>query len=524
MTYLIVFVCGMLTALPLIFDFLAFLPWISLIPLFLIVEKKKSAYRHGLVFSLGYYGVVYYWFTYLYPLDFAGFSNTASILLIITAWLGLSFLQGIGTAFVPFFYRKLRIAGNYVFAPFTAAALWCVMEWFQTQFWFGVPWARLAVTQYKILPVIQSASLFGSLFVGFLIVLVNGFLTVAVQKFRCNRKVHLSAYIAALLMIFNFAFGLIRLSVERDVPSDKTITAACIQGNIASGDKWADDSLETSLAIYSELTEKAVSETGAKLVVWPETVITTSLNLNTTVRSEISELAVRNSAYIAVGAFYTERDADHNENTYNAIYLFHPDGTVNNSVYCKRHLVLFGEYLPMPGLIKTVLPFLADMNMFDDDLKAGTDSAIFDTELGSIGALVCFDSIYETLTLSSVRDGAELMILSTNDSWYLDSAAVYQHNGHAVLRAVESGKCFVRAANTGISSVISDKGKVKTYLEPLVSGYVADEITFHTNRTLYSYVGNLIVWLSFAYLASIAVFKIIRSRKKAIASEKSHEQ
>lgn len=116
------------------------------------------------------------------------------------------------------------------------------------------------------------------------------------------------------------------------------------------------------------------------------------------------------------------------------------------------------------------------------------------------------------------------MILSTNDSWYLDSAAVYQHNGHAVLRAVESGKCFVRAANTGISSVISDKGKVKTYLEPLVSGYVADEITFHTNRTLYSYVGNLIVWLSFAYLASIAVFKIIRSRKKAIASEKSHEQ
>lgn len=94
------------------------------------------------------------------------------------------------------------------------------------------------------------------------------------------------------------------------------------------------------------------------------------------------------------------------ENTYNAIYLFHPDGTVNNSVYCKRHLVPFGEYLPMPGLIKTVLPFLADMNMFDDDLKAGTDSAIFDTELGSIGALVCFDSIYETLTLSSVRDGA----------------------------------------------------------------------------------------------------------------------
>ncbi len=484
-------------------------------------EKKKSAYRHGIVFSLGYYGIVYYWFTYLYPLDFAGFSDTASILLILVAWLGLSLLQGIGTAFVPYFYRKLGISGKYVFAPFTAAALWCVMEWFQTQFWFGVPWARLAVTQYKILPAIQSASLFGSLFVSFLIVLVNGFLTVAVQKFRCNRKIHLSAYIAVLLVVFNFAFGFIRLSAGKTPSSGRTITAACIQGNIASGDKWADDSLETSLAIYSELTEQAVSETGAELVVWPETVITTSLNRNTAVCSDISELAVRNSAYIAVGAFYTEGENKNSEKTFNAIYLFHPDGTVNSSVYCKRHLVPFGEYLPMPGLIKALLPFLADMNMFDDDLEAGTDSALFHTDLGDIGALVCFDSIYETLTLSSVRDGAELMLLSTNDSWYLDSAAVYQHNGHAVLRAVESGKCFVRAANTGISSVISEKGVVKAYLDPLVSGYAAGEVTLNADRTLYSYIGNLIVWLSFAYLASVAVFKVMRSRKKILSDKKN---
>lgn len=94
----------------------------------------------------------------------------------------------------------------------------------------------------------------------------------------------------------------------------------------------------------------------------------------------------------------------------------------------------------MPGLIKAVLPFLAEMNMFSDALVPGTSSELFETEHGKIGGLVCFDSIYETLTLSSVRDGANLMILSTNDSWYRDSAAVYQHNGHAVLRAVESGQ------------------------------------------------------------------------------------
>ncbi len=510
MSYLIVFLCGLLTALPLIFDVLAFLPWVSLIPLFLIAERKKSAYRHGLVFSLGYYGMIYHWFTYLYPLDFAGFSNAASVLLIIVAWLGLSLLQGAGTAFVPFLYRKLSLSDRRYLAPFTAAALWCVMEWFQTQFWFGVPWARLAVTQYRLLPIIQSASLLGSLFLSFLIVLVNGLLLAALRHFRQTKKLSLPAYAAALLVILNAAYGFIRLSVgSKD--SDRTITAACIQGNIASGDKWADDSLNTSLGIYTELTGKAVSETGASLVVWPETVITVSLNQAPSVSDRISSLARQQGIYLAVGAFYTDPGS---QSTYNAIYLYHPDGSVNESVYCKRHLVPFGEYLPMPGLIKTILPFLADMNMFDDDLQPGTGPALFETEEGRIGGLVCFDSIYETLTTDSVREGAELMLLSTNDSWYLDSAAVYQHNGHAVLRAVESGRCFVRAANTGISSLISETGQIRAYLEPLVSGYTAAEVSFRSEPTLYSRVGNLIVWLSFAYLAVLTVLRIVSGRLK----------
>ncbi|MBQ7125374.1 MAG: apolipoprotein N-acyltransferase [Clostridia bacterium] len=517
MTYLVVFVCGILTSLPLIFDFLAFLPWFSLIPLFFIAEKKKSAYRHGLVFSLGYYGVLYYWFTYLYPLDFAGFSNSASVLLIIVAWLGLSLLQGIGTAFIPFIYRRLIICDKPYFAPLAAACLWCIGEWLQTKFWFGVPWGRLAVTQYKILPVIQSASILGSLFVGFLIVLVNGLLLIAIKKFRENKRVPLSAYIALALVFSNLAFGFVRLSFDGQKDSEKTITAASIQGNIASGDKWADDSLSNSLKVYSELTETAVKETGSTLIAWPETVLTISISENEGVRNKISELSKKLSAYIAVGAFYSEKDSENNEKTYNSIYLFHPDGTVNESVYSKRRLVPFGEFLPMPNLIKVIFPFLAEMNMFDDNLSAGEGPSLFETEHGKIGGLVCFDSIYETLTLNSVREGAELFVLSTNDSWYLDSAAVYQHNGHAVLRAVESGRDIVRAANTGISSIISKNGEIKAQLPPLVSGYVSEEVTLSSERTLYSYVGNIIVFLSFAYILVLSFFKV-----RAVLISKRH--
>ncbi|MBQ8254771.1 MAG: hypothetical protein IJY94_04630, partial [Clostridia bacterium] len=67
MSYIIVLICGVLTAIPYIFDLLFFLPYFTLAPLFVIALKKKSAYRHGLVFSLGYFTVVYHWFCYLYP-------------------------------------------------------------------------------------------------------------------------------------------------------------------------------------------------------------------------------------------------------------------------------------------------------------------------------------------------------------------------------------------------------------------------------------------------------------------------
>ncbi len=506
MSYVIVLLAGVLTALPLIFDALFFLPWVSLIPLFYMARKKSSAYRHGLVFSLGYYGVLYHWFCYLFPLDFAGFSTVGSVLVIAVAWLGMSLLQSIGTAFIPFFYRRLTDKCAPILAPFAAASLWCVMEWLQTQFWFGVPWGRLAVTQYTVLPVIQSASLVGSLGLGFLMVLVNGFLCVALEKGLSSRSWKQPfALTSVLLFLANLGFGAFALS-QKATPKE-TFVAAAIQGNIASGDKWADDSLETSLRIYSALTKEATEDTGASLVVWPETVITATLNQRPAVQDYIGNLAAETNAYIAVGSYHVE-EIDGGEMSYNAIYLFAPNGTMSEIVYQKRHLVPFGEYLPMPKVIKTLLPFLADMNMFASDLTQGTDTALWQTELGTLGALVCFDSIYETLALDSVRDGAELIILSTNDSWYKDSAAVYQHNGHAVLRAVETGRSFVRSANTGISSIINEQGEILTYCEPLVKGYTSAEVSTYDNVTLYTMIGNVIVWLSVGYLAVLTFLRI----------------
>lgn len=502
MSYILLFVCGALAALPYIFEFLFLLPYFALIPLFVIAKRKKSVYRHGLCFSMGYYLVVYHWFCYLYPMDFAGISRLGSIGVIALAWVGLSFLQAVGTAFVPVLYRHLSKGRHWLFVPFLGAAAWCVCEWAQNLFWFGVPWARLSVTQHRVLPIIQSASVIGSLGVSFLIALIAAFLSEAYIRYCEGKRVNAPVLVASCIFIVNFVFGAVTLNLPQS--KNDTVIAAAIQGNISSSDKWADNSVSASLDVYCSLTEDAVKKTSAKLVVWPETVIISSLNLSEYVTDTVSELSDRLDCYIAVGSFYSE-----GENDYNAVYLFHPDGSINENVYKKRHLVPFGEYLPMADLLYAVCPPLKSINMFDQPLSQGTESELFKTPIGKIGALVCFDSIYEGLTLDSVRDGAELIVLSTNDSWYKDSAAVRQHNGHAVLRAVENGRCIVRAANTGISTVISDKGRIITSLPPLTDGYVFAEVSTSDQRTLFSYTGNLTVLLSAIYIAFLSLRKFL---------------
>ena len=109
MSYLICLISGVLTALPLIFDSLWYLAWISIVPFFYVLIKDTPKYRHGLVFSLGYYGVLYHWFTALYPMDFAGLSPSESALVCAAGWIGFALIQSLGTAFIaPLFAQRRR--------------------------------------------------------------------------------------------------------------------------------------------------------------------------------------------------------------------------------------------------------------------------------------------------------------------------------------------------------------------------------------------------------------------------------
>ena len=118
-----------------------------------------------------------------------------------------------------------------------------------------------------------------------------------------------------------------------------------------------------------------------------------------------------------------------------------------------------------------------------------------------------------------MRDGAELICLPTNDSWFLDSAAAYMHHAQARLRAIESGRYIVRAADTGISSVIAPDGSVEAELAPLTEGVSIATVYPTTARTLYSYIGNTFVYLLLTALTVLFFHRVWLKYQKKKESE-----
>lgn len=512
---------AMLTALTLVLPKLGFLEWVSLAPMLAVVFAKfedenfsaKKSYWYGFGAVYAYYFVIYHWFVTLYPMDFVGLGNGESIAVVLAGWLGLSLLQALPGGLVFWLFWRLSktsMVKKYpMLKPILFAALWIVFEWSSTLTWTGVPWGRLYMGQCEYLPMMQSASLFGSYFISFLLLLTNGLLAYAV----CYRvKELLCGALSVGVIVGNLTFGLIRL--HQGTEEQPTVKVAVIQGNISSHEKWQLSTTYRMIEVYRDLTEQAASD-GAELIVWPETAITVALNRSGYMKNFVSQLAKENQITMLIGALYEDETGE-----FNSMFLVESDGEISEQRYDKRHLVPFGEYVPMRELITVLIPPLADVSALDIELTAGADSASFDTPWGKIGSMICFDSIYEMLGLDSVRDGAGLMVIASNDSWFGDSVAVYQHQSQAQFRAIEEGRYIVRCANTGISSMISPTGECLGWLAPLTEGYLTQDVSFLSNRTLYSVIGNTFVYACVLFCLMIPVVNWI-ARKRGRGQEPS---
>jgi len=500
---ILTFLAGIITALPIAFPKLFVIGMVSFaLPAFIEYTASGKAlgygrtYLRGLAFFMGFGIVVFSWFCALYPLEFTGLGKGAAVAVVCAGWFGLSLLQALFWALLflvnGVLARLLKTRSNPLVYSLIFSCLYVVFEWMSTKTWAAVPWGRLAVGQTDFLPMIQISSVLGSYAVSFILVFFGCALGVGIAKYRKNgsRDSFRPLAIAAAILAVNIVFGGVRTLTYTVPDESEKVTAAVLQGNVSSHEKWSDDSYGTIKNSYAELLSDAAGE-GAKIVVLPETPIVYNIDgvMRYDIKSYYERLARESGCTIVTGAFTSNEDGI----SENSVVVITPDEGLSEDKYVKRHLVPFGEYVPMRNFISVIFPPLSNIAMLESDLASGNEATVLDTGYGRIAPIICFDSIYETLSVDSVRAGGELLTLSTNDSWFLDSPAVWEHNRHAVLRSVECGRYLVRAANTGVSSIISPTGEIMTILPPLESGYAVEDVYMISDNTVYTVIGNAFI-------------------------------
>lgn len=490
--------------------------FLALIPFFLVLWKENNTKRKLLLYTISYgvsyYSILLYWLFILTPVFPVKISAARILVAIGIIFIGIinSMLLAIPICLFP------SIRQNNAWDIVILSFLYIIGEWMQEILLpVAFPWGRLGVAVTPFTSFLQSASLFGSLFISFLVLLTNGIAAYIFYKIKGQGKGSLSkkdVYILSgilILLFTNTIGGCIRISGFSKGKAD--IQVLLVQGNHSGLSKW-NTSARKILEDYMNLTLDNLTEK-TKIVIWPETAIPVYLQEEEELKERLVKICRENQITLLTGAFM--REAEEGEvKEYNALFEINDRG-VENQAYHKQILVPFGEYLPFEKILFKLLPELTDNINEQLSITPGTQSRCFDTPHGKVGGIICYESIFSSIAGNTIAEGAEIFTVVSNDSWFADSAALYEHHAHSIMRGVEYNRYLLRASNTAITSVISPIGKVIAAAEPFKKTALSADAAFIKKDTLYSKVGDCII-IPGILLCIVSVIKSIKPIKMGI--------
>ncbi len=455
----------------------------ALIPMMLRIYgcgSSRELRRETLLFSYGYYMPLLSWIYGIYGM--LPFSDGINAFLLVLL-----------TAILPALFGLIMFAATAVFIRVKQSDLWdsaryallfCFGEFLMEIVpGFSFPWGRVGTITAVFTPFIQSASLFGGLFLSFLVLLINGAAAYLIaNRKRINREMISGTVLIICGISLNISYGYLRIN-RYDYAAEKKTEVILVQGNFSGRQKWSSPP-DKMTEKYIGLSECAYTD-NTRLIVFPETAVAGFLDYDEYLTVGLKKLA-RNSGSVLVTGINCRVGGDR----YNSAAAFEPDGNISKP-YFKQRLVPFGEYLPL-------VPDSAVKGY--SGYSAGMVSLPLETSAGSVGTVICYESVYPGISRKTVRNGAELIAVITNDSWFDNTRALDQHLAHAVLRAVENDRWVVRAANTAVTAVISPTGEITAEAPPYIPCALRSQAGMKRGLSVYGIFGDIIIipalWLT----------------------------
>lgn len=361
-------------------------------------------------------------------------------------------------------------------------AAWVLGEWLRGWFFTGFTWLQVGYAQVDgafagLLPV---SGVYGT---GLVVALCSGalaWLLLSAARWPTTNvaaRLRVPALVLSSVTILAAASSALLASVSWTTASGQPLRVALLQGNVPQDQKWLPSMRAPTLQRYMSMTTQHL---GADLVIWPETAVPGQRAQMNAFIERLHTLARDARSAVMFGVPEYEGTP---ARAYNSVELV---GSARGR-YRKRHLVPFGEYLPLDAILRPITQLLRIpvSNFSAGDAKQASMSV----SGHQLAIFICYEIVFGNEVIAALPDAAVLVTIS-NDAWFGDSIGPHQHLQMARTRALETGRTVLRATNTGITAIIDANGAVQARLPQFTTAALAGQALPRRGVTPYVRFGD----------------------------------
>ena len=449
------------------------LPVLTLAALFLLWRQSASpriAGWIGFAFGAGLFGVGASW-VYIALALFGGMQGVLAGLATLAFCAYLALLAALAG------WASARLAPKSSNARLVAAAAcWTLAEWLRSWLFSGFPWLSVGYAEVQT-PLGGYAPLGGVFLVSLAVAGSAALVACGATYLRSGLGWRAALAAAALASLWLAGFAL--RAIEWSRPEGAPVTVSLIQGNIPEDVKFETAYRDETLSTYAELVARAKG----RLIVLPESALPMFADeVPAEYVAKLRSAAQERGGDLLLGLFFFEprqpgEDEDHYFNSVVSV------GTATTQRYSKRHLVPFGETIPLKPLFGWFIRRVLSIPLADQT-PGSADQAPLNVAGQRVAVNICYEDAFGSELLHALPE-ATLLVNFTNDAWYGRSLAAEQHEQIAAMRALETSRPMLRATNTGITSIIDHRGTELSRLPWFTRGVLEGAIAGRSGATPY---------------------------------------